>query len=221
MPQPGPPPFRHIAIEGPIGVGKSTLARRLGAHLGAELLLEQAAENPYLERFYADNAGYAFQTQVFFLFQRLRQVRDLAQTGMFSHTVVSDFIFAKDALFARLTLSDEEYRLYSQMYTRAAGQVPAPDLVIWLQASPDTLLQRIRRRGIPMERRIDEGYLRRLAEAYVRFFETFDAAPVLVVQTDRFDPAGRPDDFNALLARLEGLGGPREFLGPADESSLA
>ena len=127
--------YRHIAIEGPIGAGKTTLAGRLADHLGAELMLEQPAENPFLWRFYQDRAGYAFQTQLFFLFQRERQMRTLSQPSMFSQTVVSDFMFAKDALFARLNLSDEEYRLYAQMHQPIAAQLREPDLVLWLQAS--------------------------------------------------------------------------------------
>ncbi len=124
--------FPHIAIEGPIGVGKSSLARKLSAHLGSELLLEKADDNPFLERFYADMAGYAFQTQLFFLFQRLKQRRALSQPGMFSHGIVSDFMFAKDAIFARMNLSDDEYGLYAQMYAHAAAQLPPPDLIVWL-----------------------------------------------------------------------------------------
>jgi deoxyadenosine/deoxycytidine kinase len=213
--------FRHIAIEGPIGVGKSTLTRRLGAHLGAELLMEQAQENPYLERFYADAPGYAFQTQVFFLFQRVKQVRALAQPGMFEHTIVSDFIFAKDALFARMNLSDEEYRLYGQMYAQLAPQVPQPDLVIWLQASPATLLQRIQRRAIPMEQRIDEAYLQRLIDGYAEFFQGFDDAPVLVIDTEHFNPIEREADFNALLDRLMGFDGRRMALGQPTQARLA
>ena len=212
--------FRHIAIEGPIGAGKSSLAHKLGAHLGAELLLEQATANPYLERFYDVHAGYAFQTQVFFLFQRLRQVQSLSQPGMFSKPVVSDFIFAKDALFARMTLSDEEYHLYSQMYATAGAQVPAPDLVIWLQAPPSLLMQRIQRRGIPMERRIDEAYLQRLVDGYARFFDTFDAAPVLVVDTWDFNPIEREADFKALLDKLHTLRSPRDVLGARPSPDL-
>lgn len=213
--------FRHIAIEGPIGVGKSSLARRLAAHLGAETMMEQAGENPFLERFYADQPGYAFQTQVFFLFQRLRQVRSLAQPGMFSQAVVSDFVFAKDALFARLNLSDEEYGLYSQMYGQVAPQVPQPDLVIWLQAPTDTLLQRIRRRAIAMEQRIAPEYLARLADAYAAYFEGFDAAPVLAVNTEHFNPIEREADWRALLDRLSGFRGPREFYDPGTQPRLA
>ncbi|MBX3621196.1 MAG: deoxynucleoside kinase [Rhizobacter sp.] len=201
--------FRHIAIEGPIGAGKSSLARRLASHLGAELMLERADENPYLERFYADVPGYAFQTQVFFLFQRMRQVRDLAQPGMFSQAVVSDFMLAKDSLFARMNLSDEEYHLYQQMYAQVSNQLPQPDLVIWLQATPATLMQRIRQRGIVMEQRISADYLQKLCDAYADYFERFDAAPLMVVNSEQFNPVAREADFLALVGALAAFEGPR------------
>src|SRR3954466_5240025 len=164
--------FRHIVIEGPIGVGKTSFAGRLARHLGADLLLEQPADNPLLQRFYLDMPSYAFQTQLFFLFQRLRQMQSLAQPSMFSSPVVSDFLFAKDAIFARLNLSDDEHRLYQPMYAQLAAQVREPDLVIWLQAEPTTLLQRIHRRAIPMEQSIELDYLERLSEAYAEYFHT-------------------------------------------------
>lgn len=201
--------FRHIAIEGPIGAGKSSLARRLGAHIGAELMLERADENPYLERFYSDAPGYAFQTQVFFLFQRMRQVRELAQPGMFSQAVVSDFMLDKDALFARMNLSDEEYHLYSQMYAQVSQQLPQPDLVIWLQATPATLTQRIRQRGITMEQRIEPAYLQRLCDAYADYFQGFDAAPLMVVNSEHFNPVERTQDFHALVEALAAFEGRR------------
>jgi len=207
--KPGLDRFHHIAIEGPIGVGKSSLARRLAAHMGAELMLEKAEDNPYLERFYNDQPGYAFQTQVFFLFQRMRQVRELAQPGMFSKAVVSDFTLAKDALFARMNLGDEEYRLYSQMYAQVSRQLPQPDLVIWLQATPPVLMQRIRQRGIAMEQRIDPAYLQRLCDAYAVHFQTFDGAPLMVVNSEHFNPVERTQDFNALIDALATFEGPR------------
>jgi deoxyadenosine/deoxycytidine kinase len=210
--------FHHIAIEGPIGAGKTSLARLLAAELGVESMFERAEENPFLERFYEDAAGYAFQTQVFFLFQRLRQVQALSQPGMFSQTVVSDFMFAKDALFARMNLSDEEYRIYTQMYAQIATQVPQPDLVIWLQATPSTLQQRIRKRGIAMERRIAPDYLQKLCDAYADFFQSFDAAPVMAINTETFNPLERRGDLDALLKALSGLEGRRGFF---DLSSTA
>jgi deoxyadenosine/deoxycytidine kinase len=204
--------FRHIAIEGPIGVGKSTLARKLAAHLGAELLLELPQENPFLDRFYEDMPGYAFQTQLAFLFQRVKQMQAAAQPGMFANAaVVSDFLFAKDTLFARLNLSDDEFRLYSQMYAQFAPQVREPDLVVWLQASPATLLQRIRRRAIPMEQGISLDYLQRLCDAYVEYFHGYDGAPVLALGTEHFNPVDRDADFTILLERLAAFRGPREF----------
>lgn len=203
--------FRHIAIEGPIGAGKSSLARRLATHLGAELMLERADENPYLERFYADVPGYAFQTQVFFLFQRMRQVRDLAQPGLLAPAVVSDFMLAKDALFARMNLSDEEYRLYQQMYAQVSTQLPQPDLVIWLQATPPTLIQRIRQRGIAMEQRIAADYLQKLCDAYADYFQSFDGAPLLVVNSENFNPVDRDADFHALVNALAEFRGPRSM----------
>jgi deoxyadenosine/deoxycytidine kinase len=206
--------FRHIAIEGPIGVGKSSLARKLGVHLGADLLLERADENPFLERFYADVPGYALQTQLFFLFQRMKQMRALAQPGMFASGVVSDFLFAKDALFARLNLDDEEHRLYAQIQAQLAPQVAEPDLVVWLQASPSALLQRIHQRGIPMERAIDADYLQRLCDAYVEHFRAYAGAPVLAVVTDRFNPLDRAADFALLLERMTAFDGRRGMLDP-------
>lgn len=203
--------FRHIAIEGPIGAGKSSLARRLAAHLGAELMLERADENPYLERFYADVPGYAFQTQVFFLFQRMRQVRELAQPGLLAPAVVSDFMLAKDSLFARMNLSDEEYRLYQQMYAQVSAQLPQPDLVIWLQASPPTLIQRIKQRGIAMEQRIAADYLQKLCDAYADYFQSFDGAPLMVVNSENFNPVERDADFHALVNALAEFQGPRSM----------
>ena len=211
MAQAGLERFRHIAIEGPIGAGKSSLARRLASHLGAELVLERPQDNPFLERFYGDMPGYALQVQLAFLFQRVKQVRTLAQPGMFAQAVVSDFVFAKDALFARLNLSDDEYRLYAQMHAQVATQVPEPDLVIWLQAGAPTLMQRIRQRGFGAEQGITEAYLQRLCDAYVEYFHAYDAAPVFAVGTEHFDPVGREADFSTLVERLAAFRGRREF----------
>ena len=203
--------YRHIVIEGPIGVGKSSLARRLAEHLGAELLLEQPQDNPFLGRFYDDMPGFAFQTQLFFLFQRLKQMQAAAQPGMFATGMVSDFLFAKDALFARLNLSDDEFRLYAQMYAQAAPQVREPDLVVWLQASPATLMQRIRKRAIRMEQGITGEYLQRLCDAYVEYFHGYDGAPVFAVGTEHFNPIERDADFATLVERLAAFKGRREF----------
>ena len=204
--------FRHIAVEGPIGVGKSTLAARLAQHLGAEPMLERPAENPFLQRFYADMPGYAFQTQLFFLLQRWEQMQVLAQPSVFGAAVVSDFVFAKDAIFARLNLSDEEHRLYQQMVAHLALRVREPDLLIWLQAPTPTLFQRIRRRAISMEQGIAPDYLERLADAYAAHFQAYDGAPVFAVATEHFNPAERDADFDLLIERLAAFQGRRGFL---------
>ena len=213
--------FRHIAIEGPIGAGKSSLARKLAAHLGADLLLEQADENPFLGRFYADMPGYAFQTQLHFLFQRVKQMQGIAQPGMFAGALVSDFLFAKDALFARMNLSDDEYSLYNQMHAQLAGQFGEPDLVIWLQATPATLLQRIARRAIGIEQGISADYLQRLCDAYVGYFRSYTGAPVLAVGTEHFNPLDNEADFSSLLARLAAFHGPREYLRSQGDTPFA
>jgi deoxyguanosine kinase len=215
-----PERFRHIVVEGAIGVGKSSLARRLGRHLGADLMLEKPQDNPFLERFYADPSRNAFQTQLFFLFQRMEQMRELSQPGMFSRGVVSDFLFAKDSLFAALTLSAEEYRLYTQIHAQIATQVPEPDLVLWLRASPATLLGRVRQRAIGMERAISVDYLARLSDAYSDHFERYQGAPVLAIDTDRFNPAHSDADFEALLGRIAHFKGPRQLFDPSTAWSL-
>ena len=213
--------FRHIAVEGPIGVGKSTLAVRLAQHLGAEPMLERPAENPFLQRFYADMPGYAFQTQLFFLLQRWEQMQVLAQPSVFGAAVVSDFMFAKDAIFARLNLNDEEHRLYQQMVAHLALRVREPDLVIWLQAPTSTLLQRIRRRAITMEQDIAPDYLERLAEGYAAHFQSYDGAPVFAVATELFNPADRETDFTLLIDRLAAFQGWRGYLDVGARPALA
>jgi deoxyadenosine/deoxycytidine kinase len=204
--------YRHIAIEGPIGAGKSTLASLLAPPLGAELMLERPHENPFLKDFYADGPRYAFQTQLFFLFQRVEQVRQLAQPGIFAPLIVSDFTLDKDRIFARLTLSDDEYRLYSLIHAQVAPQVPAPDLVIWLDGPSVVLRDRIQRRGRPMERHIEAAYLRAVADAYGEYFDSRTDLPLLVVDIDRFDPLRKPSDLQYLIERIAAFRGPREAL---------
>jgi deoxyadenosine/deoxycytidine kinase len=203
--------FRHVVVEGPIGAGKTSLARRLGASIGARLLLEQPEANPFLARFYREPARYALATQLFFLAQRIEQLSELGRLAPSRSRVVGDFLLDKDALFAQLTLADDELRLYRQLYARLAPQAPAPDLVIYLQAAPGTLVERIARRGIAAEAPITEDYLRRLTESYARYFHDFDAAPLLVVNTEHLNPAERDDDYALLLDRIERMRGRREY----------
>ncbi|HEX7157106.1 MAG TPA: deoxynucleoside kinase [Burkholderiaceae bacterium] len=202
--------LRHIAIEGPIGVGKTSLARRLGQRLGARLLLEQPEANPFLERFYRDRARFALPTQLVFLFQRVQQLGELAQLDLFRSQVVADFMLEKDALFARLTLADDEFRLYQAIHDRLAPQAPPPDLVVYLQARPETLLGRVAQRANPIEDGITEAYLRSLSEAYALFFHHFDGAPVLIVNSEHLNLAERDDDFELLLDRIDRMRGRRE-----------
>ena len=203
--------FRHVAVEGPIGSGKTSLARRLAERLGAELMLEQPGENPFLARFYRDMARHALPTQLFFLFQRARQLEALAQPDMFGKPTVSDFLLDKDPLFARLTLSGDELALYQKIYDAVRPQAPAPDLVVYLQAQPATLVERVRRRGVDFERGIGEDYLTLLAESYTRFFYNYAAAPVLIVNSENLNFVAREADFELLLARMRGMRSRREF----------
>ena len=203
--------WRHIVVEGPIGAGKTSLARRLAERFGAQTVLEDPQANPFLERFYRDSARYALPTQLFFLFQRVEQLRDLAQRDLFEHAAVGDFLLEKDPMFARLTLSDDEMALYRQIYESLEPHAPTPDLVIYLQAQPDTLIDRVRRRGIASETAISEDYLRALAEEYSRFFHHFDAAPVLIVNTERLNPVDRDGDLDLLIQHVSSMRGRREF----------
>ncbi|HZW12816.1 MAG TPA: deoxynucleoside kinase [Noviherbaspirillum sp.] len=203
--------YRYIVVEGPIGVGKTSLTRRLAESIKAQTLLELPQENPFLEKFYRDSARYALPTQMFFLFQRMNQLRDLAQTDLFDVRVVSDFLLDKDPLFARLTLGDDELNLYQQLYAHLRPQAARPDLVIYLQAQPETLIERVRKRGVPVESSISEVYLYRLCESYSRFFYHYDAAPLLIVNTERLNPIERDEDFTLLLNRIGNMRGKREF----------
>jgi len=207
-------PHRFVVVEGPIGVGKTSLARRLAASFGSDLVLEQGDENPFLERFYRNPRAAAFQTQLYFLFQRARQMQDLRQQDMFQRVRVSDYLLEKDRLFARLTLDDEEFGLYEQVYARLAIDAPVPDLVVYLQAPVDTLLERIGRRGIHYEQGIERRYLERLVEAYARFFLEYDVAPVLMVNAADIDPVGSEDDYAGLLAEIVRVRRGRHYFNP-------
>jgi deoxyguanosine kinase len=203
--------YRYVVIEGPIGAGKTSLSRRLAERAGAHMLLEQPQDNPFLERFYRDSARYALPTQMFFLFQRVQQLTELKQLDLFQSAVVSDFLLEKDRLFARLTLADDELRLYEQMHDQLRPGTVSPDLVIYLQARPETLVERVSRRGNPIESGISEAYLRALADSYTRFFHAYDAAPVLIVNTEHLNPVDRDEDFELLLDRIDRLRGRREY----------
>ncbi|MDX8399413.1 MAG: deoxynucleoside kinase [Gallionellaceae bacterium] len=203
--------YRYIVVEGPIGVGKTSLAQRLAERTGAQTLLEKPQDNPFLERFYQDAERYALPTQLFFLFQRINEVRDLAQMDLFSNRTIGDYLFDKDTLFARLTLSEDEFALYQTVYQSLVQQAPVPDLVIYLQASTDALIERVQRRGLHYERTISDDYLTRLANSYGEFFHHYDAAPLLVVNSDNLNFVDNDEDFELLLGRIQNMRGPREF----------
>jgi len=203
--------YRYVVVEGPIGVGKTSLARRLAEHANASAMLEKPEDNPFLARFYEDPVRHALPTQLFFLFQRISEVSELAQMDLFRASTVADYLFDKDMLFARLNLRDDEFALYQNIYNNLAPQAPAPDLVIYLQASPETLVERVRRRAVDYERPISDSYLARLAQGYSDFFYHYDEAPVLVVNSENLNFADNADDFALLLQRIEGMRGAREF----------
>jgi len=203
--------YRYIVVEGPIGVGKTSLARRLAERLDSALLLERPELNPFLTRFYQDMDRFALPTQLFFLFQRIQQLRELAQLDLFKRVTVSDFLLEKDPLFARLTLSGDELHLYQQIYDSLKPQAPKPDLVIYLQAQPATLWERVRRRGAEFERPITPEYLATLADSYARFFYHYAGGPVLIVNSERLNFVRQDEDLDLLVERVDAMRGGREF----------
>ncbi|WP_296750591.1 deoxynucleoside kinase [Thiobacillus sp.] len=207
--------YRYVVVEGPIGAGKTSLARKLAERLGADILLENADDNPFLPRFYQEPKRYALPTQLHFLFDRTRQLRDLAQGDLFRAGTVSDFLVDKDMLFARLNLDDDEFELYQKVYADLAPQAPTPDLVIYLQAPIEALHERVKRRGLDFERGMDAGYLQRLANSYSEFFHRYEDAPLLIVNTSNLNFAESEADFELLLERMSKMRGPREFFSRA------
>ena len=203
--------YRYIAVEGPIGAGKTSLARRLAERLEAEAVLEQPGENPFLARFYQDMTRYALPTQLFFLFQRVRQLEPLVQADLFGRPVIADFLIDKDPLFARATLSADELVLYQKIYEAVRPRSPDPELVIYLQARPATLIERVRRRATGYEHSVGEDYLALLAESSARFFHHSAAAPLLIVNSENLNFVARDADFELLVERILAMKSRREF----------
>jgi deoxyguanosine kinase len=213
-------PHQYIVIEGPIGVGKTSLTRRVCASLGAEPVLEQAAENPFLERFYRNPRDGALPAQLYFLFQRAQQLAALNQKDLFAPLRVADYLLEKDRLFARVTLDDAEFGLYEQVYAKLDIQAPKPDLVVYLQAPVDVLLERIAKRGIRYEQQIERAYLERLNEAYARFFHEYEAAPLLIVNAASIDPINNQADYDELLAAIQRMKRGRLYYNPLRSRSI-
>ncbi|MEP7313509.1 MAG: deoxynucleoside kinase [Pseudomonadota bacterium] len=207
-------PHRFIAIEGPIGVGKTSFALKLAASLEAETVLEQASDNPFLERFYRNPRVGALPAQLYFLFQRAQQLALLRQQDLFAPLRVADYLLAKDRLFARITLDEDEFRLYEQVHDKLAIEAPKPDLVVYLQAPVDVLLDRIARRGIAYEGLIDKAYLTRLNEAYARFFHEYEAGPLLIVNAATIDPVNNSADYDELVAAISRMNRGRLYYNP-------
>lgn len=207
-------PHKYIAVEGPIGVGKTSLARRLCASLSAQGIFEEAAQNPFLERFYRNPRAGALPTQLYFLLQRAQQLGSLQQADLFTSVRVADYLMEKDRLFARVTLDDAEYVLYEQLYSKLDIRSPKPDLVVYLQAPVDVLLERIARRGVDYEQHIERHYLERLNQAYARFFHEFEAAPLLIVNAASIDPIANQRDYEELLTAIRRMSRGRLYFNP-------
>ncbi|HYR95123.1 MAG TPA: deoxynucleoside kinase [Candidatus Binatus sp.] len=196
---------RYIAVEGPIGVGKTALARRLATEFGSRFLLEQVEENPFLRRFYEEPERYAFQTQLFFLLERYRQQHELGQLDLFSEGIVADYLFAKDAIFAALTLNADEFQLYQQIFQLLDRRLPRPDLVIYLEARPEVLLRRLRKRDRDFERGITPEYLDRLTEAFREYFHRYTETPLLVINCSDIDFVEHGGDLADLIKEIRGM----------------
>ena len=207
-------PHRFIVVEGPIGVGKTSLARRLSESFDSELLLEGAEDNPFLERFYQNPQSAALPTQLYFLMQRSRQIQELRQADLFNPALVADYLLEKDRLFAEATLDNDELRLYEQIYARIALEAPVPDLVIYLQAPADVLMKRVSKRGRDYERCIEKEYLQRLSDAYTRLFHNYAAAPVLIVNATEIDLVDNEHDYAHLLEQIIDTHSGRRYFNP-------
>jgi deoxyguanosine kinase len=206
---------RFVAVEGNIGVGKTTLAKRLASTFGYQTLLEAAEENPFLERFYLDRKRNALPTQLYFLFQRSQQFRELRQGDMFSPLRIADFLLNKDPLFARVTLDDDEFNLYKKVYDQLIIDAPKPDLVVYLQAPVDTLMKRVRQRGIAAEQRIDLEYLQQLNEAYTQLFHYYNDTPLLIVNAADIDLANNPAHYRELVEYMLTIRNGRHYYNPS------
>ncbi|KMZ11510.1 Deoxyadenosine kinase / Deoxyguanosine kinase [Candidatus Burkholderia humilis] len=205
------PPHRYISIEGPIGVGKTTLATLLTERWSMRTLFERPQDNPFLERFYRDTTRHALATQLSFALQRVTQAREAMNLLAGNTPLIADFLAQKSEIFARLTLPDDEFQLYKDIASRIETNGPAPDLVVYLQASPEVLFSRIQKRAMPMELQISDSYLRALSDAYNEFFYHFDAAPVLTVNAEHLNPLTSEDDLTLLVERIESMRGRKEF----------
>jgi deoxyadenosine/deoxycytidine kinase len=205
---------RFVAIEGAIGVGKTTLAKKLATTFNYDTLLEEAEKNPFLERFYEDRASHALPTQLFFLFQRAQQIQALRQDDLFQPVRVADFLIDKDPLFAQVTLDEDELKIYQQVYDQITFDAPKPDLVIYLQAPVDVLLQRIKQRGITAEQTIDADYLETLSDAYTRFFHFYDESPLLIVNASEIDWVNDEDCYQKLVEYLLTIKQGRHYYNP-------
>lgn len=193
---------RYIVVEGPIGVGKTSLVQMLGEAFASRVILEKVADNPFLPKFYTNPSGLAFQTQMFFLLSRYQQQRELAQQELFSQSLICDYLFAKDRIFASVNLDEDELVLYQQIYTLLDQRIPKPDLVIYLQSPTEVLQQRIRMRGRSYEREISRDYIEAVNEAYNRFFFSYDETPLLIINTAEVDFVRRPEDFQDLVREI-------------------
>ncbi|MCX2974752.1 deoxynucleoside kinase [Halieaceae bacterium IMCC8485] len=210
----GRTPPSYIAVEGPIGVGKTTLTKRLATTFNYQTLLEEAEQNPFLEKFYRNRQQAALATQLFFLFQRAQKIQDLRQADIFEPVRVADFLIEKDPLFARINLDREEFQLYQKVYEQLTIDAPKPDLVIYLQASTDVLLSRINSRGIAVEQGIERDYLERLNEVYSEFFLYYDGAPLLIVNASEIDLASGDTDYSHLVDYLLDIRSGRHYFNP-------